>query len=420
MGAVLAAATSVACAQRAVPSVVDPDVESTANGTAAELPPSGLGISTATARPDEATAAPVPTELIAPPRPLTLADGLVVGVFAEGLLGVRGLTVAGNGDVIVTIPSEDRIVIVPDRDRNRVADRVSIFAQGEPLNQPYGLVVRGDWLFVANTDSIVRFPYVSGDLVARGPSETLVGNLPGGGDHWARPLALSPDERLIVGIGSSCNACIESNPLRAALFQVDLSGGNGTLIAGGFRDPLGVAVHPETEEVWLTDAGRDDLGPALPPDELNRLGAGRDFGWPYCYGRQMPDPEFGSLERCAATASSALDIPPHSEPSGLVFYGGDMFPDDYTNDAIVALHGTLQRTLQSGYKVVRVRFQDGHPTGEVEDLVSGWLLPNTDRWGRPAALAQADDGALLLTDDFGGRIYRIAYSLVEPTPTPWR
>jgi glucose/arabinose dehydrogenase len=424
MGAVLAAASlavAAACTPRPAVSIVNPDAVTPIVSGTAGAPPGGLGILTATPAPELATAAAVPTEVIPPPRPLSLAPGFVAGVFAEGLPGVRQMVVAGNGDVVATVPREGRIVVIPDRDRNGVADRVVDFASGEPLFQPFGLIIRGDRLLVGNTDSLLAYPYVPGDMLARATPEVVVGNLPGGGDHWARSLAITPDERVLIGVGSSCNACLEDNPLRAGLLRFTPGGGGGTRIADVLRDPTGLAVQPDTEEMWVTDVGRDGPGPVRAPDEVNRLGAGRDFGWPVCIGDRVPDPTLGSAERCSATAAPAIQFPPYSEPSDLLFYEGGMFPDEYDHDALIALHGTLaDRTVQAGYKVVRVPFEAGEPAGPPDDLVSGWLLGNTDRWGRPAGLAIAPDGALLVSDDFGGRIYRIAYAPVEPTPTPWR
>jgi glucose/arabinose dehydrogenase len=356
-----------------------------------------------------------------PPEPLALQDGFAAGVFAEGLQGIRMLAVASNGDVLATIPKSNRIVALPDRDGDGAADRVAVFDEAGVLNEPHGIAIRGEWLYVANTDSVWRYAYVTGDLSAREPPEVVVPSIPGGPQHWTRTILFSADERMILSVGSSCDVCVEDNPLRAALLRFDADGGNASVVARGLRNAVGLAVNPQTEEVWMTENGRDLLGDNLPPDELNVLREGADYGWPFCFGRQVPDPEMGATaETCAATEPAAVEIPAHSAPLGVVFYDGDAFPDEYRGDAFVAYHGSWNRSRPTGYKVVRIPFTDGQPSGPPEDFAWGWLKADTTRWGRPVDVKQTSDGSLLVTDDFAGRVFRIAYAPVEPTPTPWR
>jgi glucose/arabinose dehydrogenase len=419
-GTVVLAATLVAgCGRGPTTSVVSPDLPEGGVGDASGPPPRS-GLLTATPAEATATALPVATALPTPPGPLRLAEGFAAGVFAEDVPGVRMMAVAPNGDVLASAPSADRIVVLPDRNGDGVADRVVVYAQNEPLNEPHGLAIRGDWLYVANTDSVLRYAYTPGDLAARGAPETVVPSLPGGEQHWTRSLLFSADERMLVSVGSSCDVCVEDNPFRAAVLRFDADGANGAVLARGLRNAVGLAVEPETEAVWVTENGRDLLGDDLPPDELNVLRAGADYGWPYCYGQRVPDASMGaSAERCAATDPPAVEIPAHSAPLGIWFYTGAMFPADYRHDAFVALHGSWNRSVPTGYKVVRIPFAGGAPSGAAEDFVWGWLLADTSRWGRPVGIAEAPDGALLVSDDFAGRVYRIVYAPVVPTPTPW-
>lgn len=409
-----------ACARPTTVSVINPDVGEGTAGPGRLGPPPDSGIVTATPEPATPTRQLVPTVMATPPQPLALSDGFAAGVYASGLAGVRMMAVASNGDVLVSIPKSNRIVVLPDRNGDGQADSVGVFAEEGILNEPHGLAIRGEWLYVANTDSVLRFAYIPGDLAAREEPEVVVASIPGGQAHWTRTLVFGADERLMVSVGSSCDVCVEDNAFRAAILRFDVSGGNGAVVARGLRNAVGLAVNPDTEEVWMTENGRDLLGDDLPPDEVNRLRVGADYGWPYCFGNRVPDASMGATaDTCASTDPAPIEIQAHSAPLGLAFYSGTAFPDEYRGDLYVALHGSWNRSLPTGYKVVRIPFTAGEPSGPAQDFVWGWLLADTQRWGRPVDIAQTHDGSLLITDDFGGRVYRIAYAPVVPTPTPW-
>ncbi len=331
------------------------------------------------------------------------------GVFAENLGPVAMMAVAPNGDVLATVPGRNTILALPDRDGDGVADSVETFAAEEGLNQPYGIAIRPGWLYVANTDAVVRYPYSPGDLKAKGGPEHLV-DLPGEGAERGRGLAFGRDGKLYVSVGASCNACLESDPRRAAVLQLDADGQQPKLWSAGLRSSLGLAFHPTTGELWATETGREGLGDDRPPDELNRLAPGH-YGWPSCYGNQVPDPELGSTEICSGTTAPALTLPAHSVPAGAAFYTGDQLPASFKGSLLVALHGSGgRRGIPTGYSVVRIPFEKGQPTGEVFDFASGWLRPDTRRWGSPVDVEVAPDGAVLISDDGGGRIYRVSYA----------
>lgn len=363
------------------------------------------------------TATVAATRVVGAPEPLTLPPGFGVGVYADGLGPVWNLALAPNGDLFATVPEGNRILALPDRDQDGVADQVSIFAEEGGLNAPYGLAFRDDGLYVANTDTVLRFPYRQGDLVAGGSPE-LVTDLPGGGEVPWRGLAFGPDGGLYVSVGASCNVCVEQDPRRASILRFDLGGEPTRRVGGGIRAALGLSFHPETGELWAPDLGREGLGDDLPPDEVNRVVPG-DFGWPHCFGDRRFDAAAGGEPiLCETTIAPALTFQAHSVPLGATFYTGAMFPPEYRNNLIVALHGSAhRRAIPAGYNLVRMPFVSGVQTGEVFDFASGWLRPDTRRWGSPVDVTVAPDGALLVSDDGGGRIYRVYYA-ATPTPRP--
>jgi glucose/arabinose dehydrogenase len=370
----------------------------------------GLPTSVATSTPEL-----VPTRLVPPPEPLELPADFYAGVFADGTGPVRALARAPNGDVFATVPRFNQILVLPDRDGDGVADQMTLYHEGAGLHQPVGLAVRDGELVVANTDGLVRFAYQPGDLQPRGPPETLL-SLPGGGLHWARSLELGPDGELYVGIGSTCDACVESEARRAILMRVDRDGGV-LAHAIGLREAGGLAFQPLTGGLWATDSGRsgDDV-----PSELNQVTAGADFGWPRCLGDRLPDRSVGGdPDACQLTVGPAVPLQPRSEPLGITFAETERLPGTWRDDLFVAFRGSSDTGLPVGYKVGRVAFEGGVPTGEVFDFVTGWLRPDTRRWGRPVDLLTAADGALLIADEGGERIYRVHYDPPTPTPTPF-
>lgn len=385
-------------------------------------PVAGLGGTVYTATP---TPGPSPTPTVAatvdapPPEGLDMDPHMRAYVFAEDLGAVWGMAVGPGGDLFVTVPEQDRIWVLPDRDGNGRADAAHVFHEGFGLNRPYGIAFRGRELWVANTDGVARFDYYEpGDLAAAAPPQLVV-PLPAGGRNPARSLAFDDEGRLYVGVGASCNACIESDPRLGAVLRFDEDGGGAALYSRGLRDPAGIAIHPGTGEVYVTDKARDDLGDDGPPEELNRLVPGGDFGWPACHGFREGDPRLGgTAARCAPTIPPALAFAAHSAPIGAAFYDGEMFPEDWQGDLLVTSYGSTMRRIPFGHKIMRVPFEGGQPTGEVFDLVTGWLRPDTRRWGRPVDLVVAPDGALLMSDEAGERIYRFTYAAPTPTATP--
>jgi len=225
-------------------------------------------------------------------------------------------------------------------------------------------------------------------------------------------VLVGTDEHLYVSVGSTCNACLEEDWRRASVLRLPLSGGTASLFARGLRNSVGLAFHPQTGELWGSDNGRDLLGDDLPPEEVNRIVAGGDYGWPYCYGERIPDPDFGTSERCRQTIPPQVEMQAHSAPLGIAFVEGLAFPESYRRMLLVAFHGSWNRSVPTGYKLVGIPFRAGRPVGAAVDLVGGWLRAGI-AWGRPVAPAVGADGALYLSDDRAGAIYRIRYSLPD-------
>lgn len=348
------------------------------------------------------------TGQLAQPRTLSVPSGFAVSVFAAGLGAPRWLAFSPEGVLYASIPSQGRVVAMPDRNNDGVADAAITFV--DSLYQPHGLAFFGGALFVAENQRVVRVSY---DPKAAQPKatrvQTIIPNLPTGGEHWTRSITFGPDGKLYVSAGSSCNACVEEDSRRAAITQYNSDGSGERVFAKGFRNSVGLTWRPGTSELWAADNGRDYLGDDLPPDEINLIRDGADYGWPYCYGNRVPDPQLGSAGRCAITQPPVVALQAHSAPLGLVFYAGTQFPAEYRGDLFVAFHGSWNRTVPTGYKLVRVRMANGKPTGEVQDLVTGWL-EGASVWGRPVDPVVGPDGSLYLSDDAAGVIYRITYS----------
>lgn len=338
------------------------------------------------------------------PHPISLPEGFEISLYASGLEGVRMMALSPQGELTVTQPRAGRVLILPDRDGDGKSDRTVVFAQG--LDRPHGLAWRDGDLYVAETGAVVRLRDADGDRIAE-TKQTLTRDLPAGGMHWTRTLGFGPDGKMYVSAGSSCNVCVEEDRRRAAIMRFQPDGSDLEIFARGLRNAVGFAWHPETGKLWATENGRDRLGNDLPPDELNQVEFGKHYGWPYCYGDRQPDPAHDEADFCAQSEPMALGFQAHSAPLGMTFYTGKQFPAEYRGDAFVAFHGSWNRDEPTGYKVVRVRFENGKPT-RYEDFAKGWLRGRSS-WGRPVDVLVAPDGSLFVSDDSGGRIYRIRY-----------
>ena len=368
--------------------------------------------------------APYATDSVAnAPRPISRPDGATLAVpagfrvnlFARGLDHPRWMTVAANGDVFLAQPKPGTVTLLRDSDGDGQADLTTTFARNH--RAPHGLAIHGEFLYVADVRYVWRYRYAPGQLRASEPPQpvTARGALGGPRGHWTRNLAFSPDGgSFFVAIGSNTNLAEEDAP-RATVQMFDADGGGQRTFASGLRNPVGIAFHPTTGELYVVVNERDGMGDELVPDYLTRVRDGEFFGWPYAYIGGHPQPGYAERRPDLVARSRAPDVlfRSHSAPIGLVFYDAGQFPADYRGDAFVALRGSWNAARPRGYMVVRVPFEDGRPAGHYEVFATGFWAEGEDRarvWGRPAGLAVAADGSLLVADDTGGAIWRISYA----------
>ena len=345
-------------------------------------------------------------------KQIKLPDGFHIAVFADNIDGARMLTFTPGGVLLVSESGEGKVVALPDAKRTGKADRVVDVLSG--LNEPHGIAFYQGKLYVAEYDKVRRYDWDETNLRATN-SKTLT-DLPTGGGHSTRSL-LFHGGKMYVSAGSSCNVCIEKDPRRAAVMEFNPDGTGQKIFAKGLRNSVGLAVNPKTDTVWVTVNGRDMLGDDLPPETIYDLGKGGvDAGWPYCYGDRVPDTDFTKPgdNRCQSVIEPKVQMQAHSAPLGLAFYEGSMFPPEYRNNLFVAFHGSWNRSVPTGYKVVRVKLDDkGQPQGGAQDFITGWLAPGETkkgRWmGRPVGIVFGSDGSMYLSDDAGGVIYRVTW-----------
>jgi len=345
---------------------------------------------------------------------LKAPPGFHISVFAEDVDGARMMIFSPDGTLLVSEAGEGKVVALPDKKHAGKAEQVVTVLSG--LNEPHGLAFYEGKLYVAENDKVRRYDWDEANLRVSNPKR--LADLPSGGGHSTRTL-LFHGGKMYVSAGSSCNVCIEKDSRRAAVMEFNPDGSGQKIFAKGLRNAVGLAVNPKTDTVWATVNGRDLLGDDLPPEVIVDLGKdGGDFGWPYCYGDRVPDPNFTKPgdDRCKNVARPKVQMQAHSAPLGLAFYEGSEFPAEYRNNLFVAFHGSWNRSVPTGYKVVRVKLDDqGQPQGGAEDFITGWLAPGETkrgRWmGRPVGIVFGGDGAMYLSDDAAGVIYRITYAL---------
>jgi glucose/arabinose dehydrogenase len=336
--------------------------------------------------------------------------GATVSLFAADLPNVRFLRFTPAGDLLATQPRSGRVVrLEPDRDGDGLSDGRHEVVSG--LNRPHGLDLHEGWLYVAETDAVGRIRFDPATGKASGSFERVVTGLPGGGNHWTRTLRFGPDGRMYVSIGSTCNVCVEKEPRRAAIVRYRPDGSGEEIFATGLRNSVGFDWRPDDGQIYATDNGRDLLGDDFPPCELNRVVRGGFYGWPIANGDGVPDPDFGKGQESRIAAS----IPPvhgfraHNAPLGMTFLRGGGVPAAYRGAAVVALHGSWNRTRKDGYKVVSLHWQIDREIAE-KDFLTGFLgATDDDVIGRPVDVAEGPDGSVYVSDDFAGSIYRVEW-----------
>jgi len=351
----------------------------------------------------------------APPVPaaLTVPAGFTVTVFASGLPGARLMAVSPEGIVVVARRAE--VVALPDGNHDGVAEPRVLLGG---LAYAHSVAFRDGHLYIGTTAAVLRAKWNAGAIA--GPLETYVtlpSSLPA--LHTSRTIAFGPDGRLYVGIGSSCNVCVEDDPRRTTIQVFDGPGSAGRTFAAGLHNAVGFDWDPATGRMWSADTGQEQLGDDYPPDEINLIEDGRHYGFPFFHGQSVGStvPELKDAPRTLTVTdvvAPAFELPAHASPLGLTFYRGTQFPRAYRSSIYVAIHGSTQRSTRIGYSVARIVMRDGRPVAR-EDFVTGWLAGEVVS-GRPAGLVTGADGALYISDDNKGFIYRVAARLPRPVP----
>ena len=340
---------------------------------------------------------------------MKLPPGFELGVFAEGITNARFLRFTAAGDLLVSSPREKTVFLL-ERDQNGDGKADGVIRLVTGLDSPQGLELVEGWLYIAETGAVKRVKFDAATRSVTGPAETVLPNLPTGGNHWTKTIHLGPDGWMYLTMGSTCNVCIETEPRRATMARFHPDGSGYETYATGLRNAVDFDWRPADGALYATDNGRDLLGDDVPPCELDKVEQGKFYGWPYLYGNNQLDPDVGKQGDPKLLASA---VPPahafgaHVAPLGMRFYRGTAFPKRYRGQAFVAQHGSWNRTKKSGYKVVLLEWQ---PDGSIaeSDFLTGFEV-NEDVVGRPVDVLDGPDGALYVSDDFAGVIYRVRY-----------
>ena len=336
-----------------------------------------------------------------------LPPGFQISVYASGLTTPRFMTIGPNGTLLVANRGSNSVVALLPGSSPLQAARTLTLISG--LHDPTSLDMHEGYLYIGEGNGIARVRL--GNDLHPGPIERIITSLPDGGQHSTRTVLIGPDQRIYVSIGSDCNVCLESDPHRAAVWVFNLDGSQGRLYARGLRNAVGMQVNPWNQQIWVTNNGRDLLGDNIPPETVYALIDQGDYGWPRCHAGTLPDPQYGqTANACQGVQQPLVRMQAHSAPLGLAFYPptAKQFPAQYQNSLYIAFHGSWNRSVPTGYKLVRVPLKNGVVAGPAEDFATGWLQ-GTSVKGRPVGVTVAPDGSLFVSDDTFNVIYHIWY-----------
>lgn len=340
---------------------------------------------------------------------LQLPDGFSIAVYAR-VSNARSLALGPKGTLFVGNRGEDKVYAVRDLNGDFKADE--LYTLAESMQSPNGVAVKDGDLYVAEISKLWKFPDIENNLSA--PTKELIyDDYPQDGHHGWKYIAFGPDGKLYIPVGAPCNICESKGEIYASITRINPDGSDREVYASGIRNTVGFDWHPETDELYFTDNGRDMMGDEIPPCELNRVTEkGQHFGYPYCHGGVLKDPEFGNKFPCSDFVQPVQNLGPHVAPLGMKFYTGSQFPDQYKNLVFIAEHGSWNRSAEAGHtghRVTTVTLDKGKGVA-YEPFIEGFLNENTNTaWGRPVDLVFLEDGSMLLSDDLSGTIYRVTY-----------
>ncbi len=337
---------------------------------------------------------------------LKVPEGFQVSMFAQGLQGPRLMAVGPDGTIYVAEQSGGRVTALRDTNSDGKADSQVVVADG--LDGPNSVEVYSGTLIVGEHSRVSQLT-LGPDHKATA-RKVLVPDLPASGVHVTKSALVGPDGRLYVVMGSSCNVCTEGDERRAAVSVYGLDGSGGRVFSRGLRNAVGLAINPWNGAIWASVNGRDLMGDDTPPETVDVLADGADFGWPRCHAGDIVDPDLGKAGGCTGVAAPAVKMQAHMAPLGMAFYKGGPFPEQYRSSLYIAMHGSWNRSNKVGYKIMRLPLKDGQVAGDAADFVTGFLKDDGSVAGRPAGVAVAADGSLLVSDDKSGLIYRISWS----------
>src|SRR6056297_2771985 len=340
---------------------------------------------------------------------LNLPDGFEIKVFARGVDGARSMAMGDNGTLFVGTRNENTVYAIQDTNGDYIADKVMVL---DTMQVPNGIAMRNGDLYVAQVSSLWKYPAIEDNLNGTPKKELVYDDYPTEFHHGWKYIAFGPDDKLYVPVGAPCNICDSATVDKryASITRMDLDGSNREIVAHGVRNTVGFTWHPDTDELWFTDNGRDMMGDDIPPGELNKLTeAGQHFGYPYCHGGTVKDPEYGDQRPCSDFVPPVQPLGAHVAALGVKFGKGPMFPEAYRGHALLAEHGSWNRSSKVGYRITMVKLENGEAVS-YEPFIDGWLDEESqEEFGRPVDLLFLEDGSLLISDDEGNAIYRVTY-----------
>ena len=339
---------------------------------------------------------------------IKLPSGFKISIYAENVTNARSMVLGAIGTVFVGTRNAKKVYALVDADGDNKAEEVLTLVSD--MKTPNGVAFRNGSLYVAEIDKLWRYDNIESNLKNVPKPKLIYDDYPSDNHHGWKYIAFGPDGKLYIPVGAPCNICESKNEIYATITRMNPDGTGREIYARGVRNSVGLAWHPTTKQLWFTDNGRDQLGDNMPPCELNKVTkAGQHFGYPYCHGGDIGDPEFGHKFSCDEFEPPARKLDAHVAPLGLKFYTGDMFPEKYRNHVFIPEHGSWNRSKKIGYRISLVKVENNQAVS-YETFAEGWLdEEEQEAWGRPVDLLVMPDGAMLVSDDKKGVIYRIAY-----------